>query len=175
MSFGTGSSFLGLNIADYIIVGIILISMLISFVRGFVKELTSLVVWLLGAWIALKLYYKAAEILAPYITNHTTRHIVGFSGIFLFVILFGILCNYLLGLVINKTGLSGTDRVLGMVFGALRGIILMAVIVLLISSTAFVQDEWWTKSFLIPYLQIVVDWLKSCFPESLTDIAKVLV
>jgi len=170
----TSQELLSLNVADYAILAVIIVSTLISLVRGFLKELMSLVIWALGFWIAIKLYNAVAVILEPYIANAAVRQIVSFAGIFLLVLLLGALLSYLFSFIIIKSGLSGTDRLLGMVFGCARGILLIAVILLLVSATSFVQDEWWKKSIIIPHLQILVDWLRVFLPQKMTSIAGVI-
>ncbi|EKD46027.1 MAG: CvpA family protein [uncultured bacterium] len=159
------------NIADYVIVSIVIVSTLISLIRGFLKELVSLSVWILGFWLAIRFYHTFAVILEPYIANEFIRQMVGFVGIFLLILLLGALFNYMLGFVVIKSGISGADRFLGMIFGCARGVLLVAVILLMVSATSFVQDEWWKKSILIPHLQVLVDWLRVFLPEKITSIA----
>lgn len=165
---------LHLNITDYIIIAVIAVSTLISLGRGFLKELISLAIWIIGFWVALKFYAPLSVILKPYITNDSVRLIVSFAGLFLTVLILGALFSYLLSFVIDKSGLSGFDRLLGMIFGCARGILLVGIILLLISTTAFVQDAWWKESVLIPHLQILVDWLRMFVPQKMTELAGVI-
>ena len=162
---------LDLNLADYIIVGVVIASALISVFRGFIKEFISLFIWILGFWVAIKFNHVFAIILSPYISSESILNIVSFCGVFVLVLIFGALLNYLLSFIVSQSGLSGTDRLLGMVFGCARGVLLVAVVLLLISVTSFVNDEWWQKSVLIPHFQVLVEWLKSFLPEKMSDIA----
>ncbi|CAL7962900.1 colicin V production protein [Gammaproteobacteria bacterium] len=161
---------LQLNIADYIIVAVVFISVLISLVRGFFKESISLIIWILGFWVAISFYDMCAATLEPYIANVSVRIIISFAGLFLMVLIFGAIFSYLLSFIIIKSGLSGFDRLLGMVFGCARGVLLVSVILLLISTTSFVQDDWWKKSILIPHLQVIVDWLHVFLPQKITSL-----
>lgn len=158
------------NIADYAIIAVIMISVVVSLVRGFFKELVSLIIWVLGFWVAIKFFRTFAVVLEPYLTNSIFRQFVSFSGIFVLVLILGSIFNYLLSFVIAKSGLSGTDRLLGMVFGTARGFLLTAVVLLFLSATAFVQDQWWQRSVLIPHFQTSVDWLRGFIPQKITDI-----
>ena len=160
---------LHLNIIDYVIVAVILVSTLISLMRGFLKEFISLLIWVLGFWVSIQFYQAVAIILTPYIPNIAVRQVVSFSGIFLLTLIVGALFNYLFTFIIVKTGLSGTDRFLGMIFGCARGVLLIAVAILLVSSTSFVEEDWWHKSILIPHLQFVVDWLKAILPQKVMN------
>lgn len=163
-----------LNVTDYSIIAVILVSTLISLVRGFLKELLSLIIWILGFWIAIKLYPMVAASLEGYIDNVAIRDIVSFAGIFLLVLILGALFNYFLSFIIVKSGLSGTDRLLGTIFGCTRGILLVAIILLLVSATAFVQDEWWKKSIIIPHFQVLVDWLKAFLPQKMSGVTEII-
>jgi len=161
---------LQLNITDYIVVAVVFISVLISLVRGFFKELISLIIWILGFWVAIKFHDACGAMLAPYIANVSVRIIISFAGLFLIVLILGAMFSYLLSFIIVKSGLSGFDRLLGMVFGCTRGVLLVSVILLLISTTSFVQDDWWKKSILVPHLQVIIDWLRVFLPQKITSL-----
>ncbi len=170
----TSEGLLQLNTTDYIIVVVVLMSTIISLTRGFFKELISLVIWILGFWVAIKFHDTCATMLIPYIANVSIRIIVSFSGLLLTVLVFGSIFNYLLSFIIIKSGLGGFDRLLGMIFGCTRGVLLAAVILLMISTTSFVQDEWWKKSILIPHFQVIVDWLRVFLPQKITSLVAVI-
>ena len=163
-----------LNVADYIIIAVVVVSTLISLIRGLFKELISLGIWILGFWVAIKFHAEFAEMFAPYISNVSLRLIVGFVGLFLAVLIFGAVFSYFLSFLILKSGMSGFDRFLGMIFGCARGILLIAVVLLLISTTSFVQDSWWKESVLIPHFKVLVDWLRAFLPQKITGLADVI-
>lgn len=165
---------LSFNGTDCVILTVIGVSTLISLVRGFLKELISLFVWVIGFWVAIKLYTTVAALLAPHIANDAIRQVVSFAAIFLLVLILGSLFNYLFSFIIIKSGLSGTDRLLGMFFGCARGMLLVAVVLLLISTTSFVHDEWWKKSVLIPHMYFLTNWLSSFLPQKMVSIAGVI-
>lgn len=165
---------LNLNMTDYIIFGVIAISTIISLLRGFIKESISLIIWIIGFWVAVKFYQFFAASLAPYISSVGIRHIVAFIAIFLLVLIVGAMFNYLLTFLVTRTGLTGTDRMLGMLFGCVRGILLVSVLLLVIASTSFVQDAWWKDSVLIPQFQPLIDWLRAFLPEKMTTLAGVI-
>lgn len=168
MTFSEG--ILQLNATDYTIIAVIFISVLISFVRGFFKELISLVIWIVGFLVAMNFYATCSGMLEPYITNASVRVIVSFAGLFISVLIIGAIFNCLLSFIIIKSGLSGFDRLLGMVFGCARGVLLISVVLLLISTTSFIQDDWWKKSVLIPHFQILIDWLRVFLPQQITSV-----
>jgi membrane protein required for colicin V production len=160
---------LQLNITDYIIMAVVFVSVLISLVRGFFKELISLIIWIVGFWVTIRFHDVCAAMFEPYIANVSIRTIISFVGLFLMVLIFGAIFSYLLSFIIVKSGLGGFDRLLGMVFGCTRGVLLISVILLLISTTSFVQDDWWKKSILIPHLQITINWLHVFLPQKISS------
>ena len=82
-------------------------------------------------------------------------------GLFLGILLVGGLLNYLLGKLVDATGLSGTDRLLGVLFGAARGgIIIMAILVILPGVLPVDQDAWWRQSILIPQFLRFEGWAR---------------
>lgn len=146
---------------DWAIIAIIAVSALISLTRGFVKEALSLVTWILAGLVAWLFGGALAELLAPYIDTPSLRVIAACSILFILTLLLGGLINYLIGQLVKATGLSGTDRFLGMVFGAARGALLVIVIVGLLSLAPVEADTWWRESVMIPHFLLVADWSKS--------------
>lgn len=163
---------LQLNITDYIIVAVILMSILVSFMRGLVKECISLSIWIVGFWAAIKFHLIIATMLAPYIQSMSFRIVASFAVIFIAILIFGAICNFLLSFMISKSGLGGFDRMLGMFFGGARGVLLVAVFLLLVSTTSLINDSWWQESVFIPRFSFIVDWLRDFLPDKLTSIVE---
>jgi membrane protein required for colicin V production len=154
---------------DYIIIAIIVMSALISVFRGFVREAFSLVVWIAAFWVAWAFFREFSQYLIQWISLPSARLGVSFAIIMIAVLIVGGVVNYLLAQLVEHTGLSGTDRLLGIFFGIGRGAIIVAIIILLAGLTALPQDPWWNQSLLIVHFQDLSLWLKSFLPE---DIAK---
>jgi len=154
---------------DYFIIGIILISALISVFRGFVREAFSLVIWIAAFWLAWAFFREFSQFFIQWISLPSARLGISFAIIMITVLIVGGIVNYLLAQLVEHSGLSGTDRLLGIFFGIGRGAIIVAIIILLAGLTALPQDPWWNQSLLIVYFQDLSLWLKSFLPE---DIAK---
>ena len=146
---------------DWAIIAVIAISALISLSRGFVKEALSLVIWIVAGAVAWLFGGSLAQYLEGYIQTPSARVIAGCAILFVATLLVGAMLNYLVGELIRVTGLSGTDRFLGMVFGAARGALLVVVAVGLISLGPVQQDPWWQASRLVPRFLLVADWSKN--------------
>ena len=154
---------------DYVIIGIIAVSAVISLFRGFVKEAFSLVVWIAAFWLSWMFFRDLSDYLIQWISLPSARLGVSFASIMIAVLIVGGIINFLLSQLVEHTGLSGTDRMLGIFFGIGRGAVIVAIIILLAGLTAMPQDPWWNNSLLIVYFQEISLWLKEFLPE---DIAR---
>lgn len=146
---------------DWAIVAIIAISALISLSRGFVKEALSLLTWIVAGVVAWMFGGSLSEYLSGYIETPSARVIAGCAIMFVATLIVGAMINYLIGELVRVTGLSGTDRFLGMAFGAARGALLVVVAVGLLSLGPVQQDTWWQESRLVPQFLLVADWSKN--------------
>ncbi|MCF5715591.1 CvpA family protein, partial [Pseudomonas tremae] len=146
---------------DWAILGIVAISALISLKRGFVKEALSLTTWIIAGVVAWMFGAGLSQYLVNYIETPSARVIASCTILFVATLLVGAMVNFLIGELIRVTGLSGTDRFLGMVFGAARGGLLVVVAVGLLSLGPVQQDQWWQQSRLVPQFLMVADWSKN--------------
>ena len=153
---------------DYIIIGIIALSSVISLIRGFVREALSLAVWILAFFVAWTFFRDLAPHLV-WFSLPSVRLGLALAILFLVTLMVGGLVNYLIGQLVEKTGLTGTDRLIGMLFGAARGVLLVTLLILLAGLTPFPEDPWWKSSQLISYFQELAVWLKTLLPEDLGE------
>lgn len=150
-----------LNWIDWVIVAVVSISCLISLQRGFIKEALSLLIWVLAACVAWMFGGSFAGYLIDYIVTPSVRVIAACIILFVLTLIVGGVTSYLIDALVRATGLSGTDRLLGVVFGAARGALLVVVLVGLVSLLPVQEDLWWQQSSLIPHFLVVADWSKS--------------
>jgi membrane protein required for colicin V production len=158
---------MSLNWIDYAIIGIIGVSVLIGLSRGFIREAISLATWVVAFWVAFKFSGVFADYLSDYIKTASIRHIICFAVLFIGILILGALLNFFLSKFISYTGLGGTDKLLGMLFGILRGILLIAILILLVEITTFVNDPWWQQSVLVSHFSNLVAWLHGFLPAEL--------
>jgi len=154
---------------DYAILAVIVISVLVGALRGFIREVFSLIVWAAAFFVAYHFSGDVAELMADTVTLPSARTAMGFAGLFIAVLLVGGLLNYLLGKLVVTTGLSGTDRLLGGVFGALRGLALVVAVLLIAGFTPIPADPWWKASGTIARLMPLVDWCADWLPEQIAE------
>lgn len=148
-----------LGMADWIIIAVILLSTVISLWRGAAREVLSLVVWVAAFWIAFKFNALFEPALAPYVEAPELRFVISFVLIILVVVILGTIMGRILTAAINTVGLSGLDKILGMAFGCARGVLILAVFVVLARFTELPSEPWWENSLLIPHIEIVSDFI----------------
>lgn len=150
------TSFADVSNADMAIALVIGVSMLFGVMRGLLKEVVSLAIWGTAAVLGLAF----GEALGAAIgLDHTAPRLsggVGFAAVFVAVLVAGALVQRMLRALVNATGLSGTDRTLGLIFGALRGGALV-VLGLVALRTYADQSAWWDDSVLAPRLLVWED------------------
>lgn len=145
---------------DIVIPGIIAISALFSLMRGFVREALSLLGWMAAFWVALTFAQDFADLLLTGISAPSVRMVVSFTILFVVMLVITALLNRLAGSLVTKTGLSGTDRMIGMIFGIARGVVVVSVLVLLAGMTTLPQDPWWQQSVLVDVFHELALWLR---------------
>ncbi len=154
---------------DFLILGLILLSALISLVRGFVREAFSLAIWVMAFWVSWSFFRDLEVPLRSWIGSPTVRLGIAFAALMIVTLTIGGLVNYLIIQLVERTGMSGTDRLIGMVFGAARGVLLVAVLVLLAGLTPLPQEGWWMESGLVGYFEELAFWLRDLLPPEIAE------
>ena len=155
------------HIADVTIIVVILASVIIGLLRGFVKEALSLCTWVVAIWLGVVLHDLMSAEFTGYIQNDTVRSLAAFGSVFITVLVLGSLLTYGIAMLVKRSGISGTDRVLGLVFGMTRGIFLVALVLTVLNYTAFRHSTWWQQSLAVTKFQPLVAWVNEMVPERL--------
>lgn len=151
-----------LNAADWTIISVVGVSMMLSLLRGFVREALSLLGWVLAFVVAIFFSDRLAWLLADSIRDETGRYVVAFAILFVLTLVAVALLARLLQGFIQFVGLGFLDRILGMAFGFARGVfILLAAITLLRPLLRPERFGWWQESLLLPHLLLMEGWFRN--------------
>jgi membrane protein required for colicin V production len=154
-----------MNVTDYLVIAAVLISAIIGAMRGFLREAVALVTWLLALFIA----WHFADLVEPhlggllagsYVKPWAARVII-----VILVLLLGAAVGALLNYFVRLSIFSGMDRFLGLIFGLLRGVVLLGVFVILGQLLRLDDERWWTRSLLIPYGESTANGLRGMVGE----------
>ena len=158
---------------DWVLLGVLAVSTIIGLWRGLVREVMSILIWVVAIWAALRYSEVAAGYLSGWITMPSMQGLVGFAGVLLVTLAVGGLLVWLIGKLVDSTGLSGTDRTFGMLFGVARGVIIIAVAVLVARFTVIPQDPWWQESTLLPHFERIADEGVTLLPPDVQEMLQV--
>ena len=157
---------------DYVVIGIIALSIITGLFRGFIKELISLGIWALAIWMAISHAKNMSVFVQPYIADKTACIAVAFVGILVAVLLLGAIINTIIHLILHRSGLSGIDRLLGMGFGFVRGIFIVALLMLVAKMTSLPYQEYRAKSIFYSHFDPLVNWLYGYMPNVIKQLSK---
>ncbi len=139
-----------MTVFDWAVIGVVALSVLLAYVRGFTRELIALLAWVLGFFAALAFSPIVGAWLPEFGGSPVLRYIVAFVAIIIAAILLGGLVAWPLSTVIRKTGLGFVDRFLGALFGVVRGVVVVLAFVLVAGLTALPRQDWWQNAALAP-------------------------
>ncbi len=154
---------------DWIIAAIILVSMIVSIFRGFIKESLSLISWILAIWLGITFCVEAGELIHQYVRIPTPkfREWAGFAAVFILTLFLFAVISYMVYKFIVRGPIKGVDRVLGIGFGALRGIAIVVALLMVARALGMENSQWWSSAKHIPKFVPVMDFVEGMLPESL--------
>jgi membrane protein required for colicin V production len=156
-----------LTFFDYLLILVLLVSTVISLFRGFFKEALSLATWVIALWVAWRFGAQLAEGLESWVSEPVLRLWIARGLVCVGVLLAGGLLGRLIDILMLSTGLTGTDRAIGMVFGFGRGVILIGLLVVILEMMGFSNSPWWQESKLLPYAAPVADIIRHSAEDGL--------
>lgn len=158
---------------DIAIIAVIALSVLTGLFRGFVKELVALCVWVLAIWLGFNYSQHLDPWLKSYIQEQSARSAIAFI-IILFATLFaGGVVNATLSFILKRAGLSGTDRTLGMGFGFIRGVFIVALLMVAVKMTSLPYQQYAQESKLYARFDPVVAVIYGHLPEIIKQVKTV--
>lgn len=158
-----------MEIIDIVILVTILIPALVGVIYGFLNIILSIVAWVIALGISIKLSGYFAPLLAGYIEAEVVRNALAFIGLFMLSLMILSGLGYFMVKLLGRTGLTGADRILGLVFGTALGGSVVAVMIFLAGFTDLSRQAWWQGSLLVRPFETTAVWGRQYIPD---DIAK---
>lgn len=154
---------------DIGILVIIAIPAIVGIFYGFLNIIFSLLAWALALGAAVKLVPYFAPLLQGYIDTPILRVILAFVGLFIVGLMIMSGLGFFIVKLLGRTGLTATDRILGLFFGMGLGGLIIAIVVFLLGFTAYPQEIWWQQSKLLDPFQRIGVWAQVFLPENIAE------
>lgn len=150
---------------DWVLLAIVAVSALFGLMRGLIGVLASLAAWLLAGWAAFQFGAQVALMLAgdgePGIGQLFAGYALAFIGVMVVVGLVG----WMLRKLVHSVGLSGLDRLLGLLLGLARGALVACALLLLLGLTEMPREASWQNARLVPVFAPGAEWLRTWLPD----------
>ena len=157
-----------MNITDYLVIATIVISAVVGSLRGFLREAIALVTWIIALFIA----WHFSDLIAPHLGGLLSGSPVSTWAARVIIVALLLLLGSGIGITtahfVRLSIFSGMDRLLGFVFGALRGFVLLGVFVILAQVLRLDGERWWRQSVLMPYGESVATGLRAVIGDNPT-------
>ena len=150
---------------DWILLGVLALSLVIGAWRGLVYEVLSVLGWVLAFYAAQWLAPQVAVLLPLQSVSQSVRYAAGFALVFIAAIFTWGLVVFLIRKLVDSVGLRPVDRTLGAAFGLVRGLVLLLAFTVVINMTALKRSDWWTESAGAQGLTSLLKGLKPALPE----------
>jgi len=151
--------------ADVLILLILFGSTLIGVLRGFIREAVSVVFWILAIWACWKFGPLVEPHLGGLLANPSVAPWVARVVVLTVVLLIGWVIGMLLSYLTRSLGIGPVDRIIGLLFGIVRGIVLVGLLVIGGELLQLNTQDFWIRSKLIPFGETVGDWLRAMVGE----------
>jgi membrane protein required for colicin V production len=154
-----------MNVTDYLVIAAVVISAIVGAMRGFLREAVALATWLVALFVA----WHFADLIEPHLGGLLSgSYVKPWAArviIVLLILLLGAAIGAMLDHFVRLSIFSGMDRFLGLVFGLMRGAVLLGVFVILAQLLRLDGEKWWTRSLLVPYGESVANGLRALVGE----------
>jgi membrane protein required for colicin V production len=152
------------TIFDYLVLFVLVCSVVISTLRGLMKEILSLLSWVVSFFVANAYGEALAKLLPDMMPGKATRLIVAFIALFIGARLLMLLLSMAVDALVKASGLTLADRGLGGLFGLGRGLVIVLAVVLLCGMTAIPQQPFWREALLSPLAETAARTVKPYLP-----------
>lgn len=158
-----------MNAVDLIIIAVLALSVLVGLWRGLISEVLALATWIAAFWVAWSYGPAVAAHFEHSVQTPILRVVLGYGLCFIAVLILGALVRFAIRTLVDSTGLGGTDRLLGMIFGFARGVLLVTLMVFLVNQSGFAREPLWRQATLLPQFESMAVWLESEMPPNVRE------
>ena len=155
-----------LNLLDIVLIVVVVFSIMIGLLRGFIREILSIACWVLAFWVAFQFRAFGESLFEQYLPEGL-RAFAGFITIFIGTLLIASIASALLYRLFTATGITGTDRTLGALFGFLRAVLIVSTLVAFVNITTLPRQQWWRDSALIGYFEPIAEMIVDLLPTNI--------
>ena len=146
---------------DAVVLAALVLSLGLGIFRGFVREILSLSSWIISIWLAYVYGDDLAIVVVPWVESERLSGLIAYVVVFVTVLVLLSLVGALLLKLFRIAGLSGTSRLLGGLFGFLRGLVIVTVLLFSAEWTPATSQAWFRDSQIVPYFDVPLTWFKS--------------
>ena len=146
---------------DAVVLAALVLSLGLGIFRGLVREILSLSSWIISIWLAYVYGDDLAIVVVPWVESERLSGLIGYVVVFVTVLVLLSLVGALLLKLFRIAGLSGTSRLLGGLFGFLRGLVIVTVLLFSAEWTPATSQAWFRDSQIVPYFDVPLTWFKS--------------
>ena len=150
-----------MTVVDYVILGILLCSAIAGLMRGFLREVCSLITWILAFWAA----WHFGPVVEPYLGGRLAdppfSTWAGRVVVFVLILILGSVVGALLSYLVRLSLFNALDRLLGFLLGAARGLVILGLLAIIGQSAKLDGEAWWKHSRLVPYAASVAKGLRA--------------
>ena len=154
---------------DFVLLAILAISVVLGLLRGLLKEVLSLVAYASAFLAAIWWGPTASDWFSQWITQPFVSMALAYLSVFIGVLLAIGFVNMTLSALLSKTGLTPADHGLGAIFGLLRGVLFVLVLVIIAGYTPLPEESWWKNAMFSKQVVSVVQQLKLKLPPPVND------
>jgi len=144
---------------DVTVVAIIAVSVVFGIFRGFIKEMLSLTTWVVAFWVASRYSHELASRFESTFPYPDLRVTAAFAALLLAVLIVGLLIRAIASRLVQASGVAGSDRTLGGIFGLLRGVVFVTIFVVAAGLTPFAHAKVWEDSYLAGHFKDLALWV----------------
>lgn len=156
-----------MTILDWVIIVVFAVSLGLGIIRGLVREALSIISWIAAFWLARRYYLPAGDYIAGIIgiSESAFRAWAGYAAVFILTLIVLSIVSFVINKLLTSGGLKVFDRLLGTGFGFLRGVAIIALLMLAMKAFSLNTTDWWKDSKFIAYFEPAADFAESALPK----------